>query len=80
VMMWETEPIIRNAASLRSGCASWLLLSGQSEVGQYEDRVVLMNCKIPLNEDFWRLLANVNKSRLAAVSGVKYSSYTSIFL
>ena len=78
MMMWLTEPIIRNAASFRSGCLS---LSGLELVESYEDKysdkVVLMNCRIPLKEDFCRLPANVIKNLLAAISGVRYSSYTS---
>ena len=40
----------------------------------YSDNVVLMNCRIPLKEDFWRFLARVMRKRLAAISGVRYSS------
>ena len=45
--------------------------------GGYSDKVELMNCRILLKLDFCRLLANVVKNRLEAISGKRYSSYTS---
>lgn len=78
VMIWLTEPIIRRAASFRSGCLS---ISGLTvnfaEPRIYRDNVLLMNCKIPRKEDFCRFVANVIKKRFAATSGVRYSSNTS---
>ena len=78
MIIWLTKPIIRRAASLRSGCLpmSGLIVSFNNN-RDHRDKVVLMNWRMPLNDDFCLFPANVIKKRLAATSGLRFSSYTS---